>query len=34
MLSPRLFVDADTIGALNLYSRKTDAFDGHRGACG
>ncbi len=34
MLSLRLFVDTDTIGALNLYSRKADAFDEHACAVG
>ena len=29
MLSFRLFVQDDTIGALNLYSRRADAFDDH-----
>ena len=27
MLSFRLFVEEDTLGALNLYSRRVDAFD-------
>ena len=27
MLSFRLFVEGDTLGALNLYSRKVEAFD-------
>jgi transcriptional regulator with GAF, ATPase, and Fis domain len=27
MLSFRLFVEADTLGALNLYSKRADAFD-------
>jgi transcriptional regulator with GAF, ATPase, and Fis domain len=34
MLSFRLFVGGDTIGALNLYSRKVGAFDGHARAVG
>jgi GAF domain-containing protein len=34
MLSFRLFVRGDTIGALNLYSRQPDAFDDHDCAVG
>ncbi len=34
MLSFRLFVEKDTIGALNLYSRRPDAFDEHARAVG
>lgn len=34
MLSFRLFVREDTIGALNLYSREPDAFDEHGSAVG
>lgn len=34
MLSLRLFVEQDTIGALNLYSRNVGAFDGHARAVG
>jgi len=34
MLSFRLFVQADTIGALNLYSRRPAAFDEHGYAVG
>ncbi len=34
MLSFRLFVEEDTIGALNLYSRQVDAFDEHARAVG
>ncbi|MDQ3897448.1 MAG: GAF and ANTAR domain-containing protein [Actinomycetota bacterium] len=29
MVCFRLFVDGDTLGALNLYSKATDAFDDH-----
>lgn len=29
MLAFQLFVEEDTLGALNLYSRQTDAFDDH-----
>src|SRR3954447_23119650 len=32
MLSFRLFLEDDTIGALNLYSRKVQAFDEHNRA--
>lgn len=34
MLSFQLFVQGDTIGALNLYSRESDAFDEHSRAVG
>jgi GAF domain-containing protein len=34
MLSMRLFVEEDTIGALNMYSRQADAFDEHARAVG
>ncbi len=34
MLSFRLFVEGDTIGALNLYSRNPGAFDEHARAVG
>jgi len=34
MLSFRLFVDEDTMGALNLYSRRDGAFDEEAGAIG
>ena len=34
MLTFRLFVEGDTIGALNLYSRKVEAFDEHARAVG
>lgn len=34
MLSFRLFVEQGTIGALNLYSRRPDAFDEHSQAIG
>jgi transcriptional regulator with GAF, ATPase, and Fis domain len=34
MLSFRLFLDGDTSGALNLYSRQVAAFDEHAGAIG
>jgi GAF domain-containing protein len=34
MLSFRLFVEGDTFGALNLYSREVAAFDEHAGAVG
>jgi GAF domain-containing protein len=34
MLSFRLFVEAQTIGALNLYSRERRAFDDHARAVG
>jgi GAF domain-containing protein len=34
MLSFRLFLDSDTFGALNLYSRRVAAFDEHAGAIG
>jgi GAF domain-containing protein len=34
MLSFRLFVQADTLGALNLYSRHPSAFDDHSCAIG
>jgi transcriptional regulator with GAF, ATPase, and Fis domain len=34
MLSLRLFVQDDTIGALNLYSRRPAAFDEHSSAVG
>lgn len=34
MLSLRLFVDEDTMGALTLYSRAVGAFDGHARAVG
>lgn len=29
MLSMRLFVEEDTLGALNLYSKRPEAFDEH-----
>ena len=34
ILSFRLFLEQDTMGALNLYSRQTDAFDEHDQAVG
>jgi len=34
MLSFRLFVEEDTLGALNLYSRRVDAFDENARAVG
>jgi hypothetical protein len=34
MLSFRLFVEGDTFGALNLYSREVAAFNDHAGAVG
>ena len=34
MLCFRLFVEGDTLGALNLYSKSTDAFDDHAMAVG
>lgn len=34
MLCFRLFVEADTLGALNLYSKAADAFDRHDEAVG
>ena len=34
MMSFRLFLQGDTLGALNLYSREVAAFDEHAGAVG